>query len=400
MVRETLKGRANFSYDSSLKSKGTTLSASSHPNKSFGRCAVVAIVCALVVCSPELSRSDDSPSPSYTANDVQQLVHAVLRIPIDHAFTLGLLLTPASQLPSWDPIAHYSGTQRLPNGKTAYVVLIDDRYGSALRDLGHADHSVGAAILSAVFLATMDAGRAGQKWKTLYTRAAQEDSALGSGAEDPYLNRHSLVKELANSETALYSQIATTDTPAADQFGLPLSEPIEYGTGLLECARLGVGAQRLIEMFEYPGALQENSTKAFIDRWFSTFGSLLPSTAARQQLASLRALFVISTPLEQMAHQRQFSRGVLALFNDVPKNDVEALGIGYDANELRYNALAIKNVQEDAVLRRLISGSDILDDSLTSLKEVRLQLGSAQTGDWSQIAELAGKIVAMLVQST
>jgi hypothetical protein len=378
----------------------TSLSAFRHPNKNFGRYAIITIVCALVVCSPRLSRSDDSRSPLYTANDVQELIHAVLRIPIDHKFTLGLIMTPSSGLPSWDPIAHYSGTQHLANGKTAYVVLINDQYGSALSDLGHADHAVGAAILSAVFLATMDAGRAGQKWKTLYTHAAQEDNALGPGAEDRYFNRHSLVKGLANSETALYGQIAPSDTPSSDEFGLPLSEPIKYGTGLLEYARLGVGAQRLIEIFEYPGALQENSTKAFIDRWFSTFGSLLPSTAARQQLASLRPLFVISTPSEQMAHQQQFSRGILALFNDVPKNDFEALGIGYDANEIRYNALAIKSVREDAILRRLISASDALDDSFTSLKEVRLQLGSAQTGDWQQIANLAGKIVGMLVQST
>src|SRR5579872_881103 len=122
----------------------------------------------------------------YNDNDVQALVRAVLRIPIDHEFLLGLELAPAADLPSWDPIAHYNGPQHIPDGRTAYAVLVDDRYASQLRNLGQADHAVGAAVASAVFLAVIDAGRAGSKWKALYERAAAADNAAGQSNPDRY----------------------------------------------------------------------------------------------------------------------------------------------------------------------------------------------------------------------
>jgi hypothetical protein len=355
-----------------------------------------AVALAACLLTAQLARTDEQ-TPSYTAADVQDLVRAVLRIPIDHEFTLGLQMAAPSALPAWDPIAHYAGPTQMPDGQTAYVVLVSDRYERELKNLARANRSIGAAVLSAVFLATMDAGRAGPKWKALYDRAATADSSMDPNVTDRYRNRHILVEKLATSQTALYAQIVPTDTPSMDEFGLPLSEPIDYGTGLVGLARLGIGADRLIELFEYPGALQETSTQKFIGQWFERFGAVLPSDQLRARLSALRPLFTLSAPQEQITHEHSFVRNLLALVHSLPAADVEAFGIGYDASEIRYNALALKNGEEDASLRELLFASTVLDSSFPSLSEARAELASAKPGEWPEIARLAGWIVTILL---
>ena len=360
------------------------------------RWLVVALSFIFFTSSVHAAIADVPSPPAYSDADVQDLVRAVLAIPTDHRFLLGLEPARSAQLPAWDPIAHYAGPTTIPDGRTACVVLVNDKYASVLTDLGHADHAVGAAVASAVFLAVIDAGRAGSKWKAWYDSAAAADATLPSSVDDRFANRRALVGALADQKTALYASIAGPDSPAMDQFNLPLTEPIHYGTGLLRDARLGIGAARLIELFEYSGALSRQSTKTFIDSWFTQFGTQLPGDTLRTELKGLRPLFVVDDSANLQSNQQYFGGEMLALVKKFDDGKLEAFGLGYDANELRYNAQAIKNANEDTVLRTLVARSGRLDGAIPGLKELRKRLGSLDKGDWSTIADVAGQIIKKL----
>jgi len=355
---------------------------------------IAAVVVAFLMFLPSASKAD---APAYGDADIQQLVQAVLAIPVDHQFLLALETRPASEIPSWDPIAHYAGRFQVPDGRTAYAVFVDARYGSALSDLGHADHAVGAAVATAVFLAVIDAGRAGPKWKSWYDKAAASDSALPASVADRYANRRALVAALADSKAALYASIAGPDMPAYDEFSLPLSAPIDYGTGLVEYARLGVASARLIELYEFSGALQQHATQSFIDTWFATLGPLLPDDASRAKLTSLRSVFAVASVDDLKTHRQQFIDGMLAAVRSLDATKVEAFGLGYDANDLRYNALAIKSTKEDDDLRRIVGGSSALDSAVPGLNVLRARLASLGPADWSTVADVSGKMVDLLV---
>ncbi|HET9343475.1 MAG TPA: hypothetical protein VFO25_11240 [Candidatus Eremiobacteraceae bacterium] len=355
---------------------------------------IAAIVVAFMFVLPSPSSAG---APAYSDADVQQLVQAVLAIPVDHQFLLALETQPASDMPPWDHLAHYAGPVKIPDGRTAYAVVVDDQYASALTDLGHADHAVGAAVTAAVFLAVIDAGRAGPKWKSWYDKAAAADAALPGSVADRYTNRHALVAALADSKTALYASIAGPDTASYDEFGLPLSDPIDYGTGLVEYARLGVASARLIELYEFPGALKQHATQSFIDAWFAKLGPLLPDDASRAHLTTLRPLFAVASIDDLKTHQQRFAGGMLSVVNSLDKIQVEAFGIGYDANDLRYNALGIKSTKEDDELRSLVGGSDALDSAVPGLTDLRARLASLGPADWSTVADLSGQIVKLLV---
>src|ERR1700687_1567598 len=167
---------------------------------------VISIVLLSIAAFRSAAFAGDSPPPSqaaYSTSDVAQLVQAVIGIPTNHAFLMGLEVSPASTLPTWDPIAHYAGPQQLPGGRTAYLVLVSEQYAGATHDVAHADHRVAAAIASAVFLAAMDGGIAGSQWKSLYDGAAAADALLASNAPDRYAHRHALADHLADTQTTV-----------------------------------------------------------------------------------------------------------------------------------------------------------------------------------------------------
>lgn len=355
------------------------------------------VAACLVFASLHSASADAAGVGGFSDADVRQAVRAVLGIPTDHTFTLALEAAPATELPAWDPIAHYVGPQKLPDGRTAYVVLVNDRDSDALADLGHADHAVAAAVASAVFLSVMDAGRAGSTWKARYQKAADDDAKLPSSVSDLYTNRHALVNALADTETIVYAGIGGGDAPSMDEFGNPLTEPIDYGTGLLRLARLGVASARLIELFEYAPALKQHSSQVFVDRWFAEFSAALPDEARRNQLRQLRPLFVADPSANLQASQQQFGQAIVSLAQSLHSDETAAFGLGYDANEIRYNAEAIKSSDEDGKLRYLVSQTSELDGALPSLAGLRQRLSGLSPGDWTKIASVAGQIVDALV---
>lgn len=87
---------------------------------------------------------------------------------------------PSSQMPAYDPVAHYAGIQ---NGAPLVIVC---------SPLPNNKTSVKRAIGDAMALAVMDDGEAGPLWKNMYDDAAKTDAGLPPDAPDPYLHRHAL----------------------------------------------------------------------------------------------------------------------------------------------------------------------------------------------------------------
>ena len=178
---------------------------------------------------------------------------------------------------------------------------------------------------------------------------------------------------------------------------MPITEPIDYGSGLIADARTGIAADRLGELFEHPGALSQHSTAKFIDAWFKQFGSLLPDDRSRMELDSLRPLFANVDDSTLMKNEATFAHAMDTLSNRLPGLREEAFGVGYDASEIRYNALAIRSANEDSILRKLIASSAGLDNDVPGLGDLRAQLAAVKAGDWQAEADIAGRIVDKII---
>lgn len=328
-------------------------------------------------------------------NDVAQLVQVVIGIPTNQAFYMELEISPASKLPVWDPVAHYSGPQSLPDGRTVYVVLVNEKYAGALHDVAHADHSVAAAIASAVFLAAMDGGIAGAKWKSLYDAAAAVDARLASDASDQYANRHALADHLAETQTTVYPSLG--DTTLVDPSRYPLTEKLAYGNDSLGLARLGIGAARILEISENGDAMKLQAAQDFEDDWFAGLRSILPTEDGRLELDGLRKYLLPDTPATHVNDQDQFVAGVMKLVNALPSDTRSPFFVGLQVSETRYNATVIRHVDEDHALRAGIAKSPSLEAKLPALASLRDRLAAVPSGDWATITSISNQIIKSII---
>jgi hypothetical protein len=353
--------------------------------------ALVFLLLAALYPVADVQGSPDPGQASYTAADVTQLVQAVNGIPTNHTFLMALEVSPASALPAWDSVAHYAGPQTLPDGRTGYFVLVNEKYAAALHDVAHAEHSIAAAIASAVFLAAMDGGIAGTKWKTLYATAAAADARLSSDASDLYANRHTLANELGNTQTTVYPTIG--DAPIGDDAGNPLTEKLTYGIDPLGLARLGVGAARIMELSENGDVMKQQAAQDFEDDWFAGFRSILASDKSRAEFDALRPLLRPDSAADHQANQDQFLSTLLTLVNALPSTWRGPFFVGLQASEIRYNATVIRHADEDSALRAGIAKSPSLDGVVSNLAGLRARLAAVASGDWATITSLSDQIV-------
>ncbi|HEY7981077.1 MAG TPA: hypothetical protein VID19_06305 [Candidatus Eremiobacteraceae bacterium] len=360
------------------------------------RLFIIVLIATLAATQTPAAALDSSAAAhaGYTTSDIAQLVQAVIGIPKNHAFLMALEVSPASALPAWDSIAHYAGPQQLPDGRTAYFVLVNEQYAAAMHDVAHADHSVAMAIASAVMLSAMDGAIAGPKWKSLYDAAASADSLLGADAPDRYLNRHALANPLADTQTAVYASIG--DAPIGDAGGNPLTEKLAYGPDPLGLARLGIGAARILELSEDATIMKQQAAQDFEDDWFASFGSLLTDDG-RVKLDGLRPLLRPDSPAVHRADQDHFTSGILAIVNALPLASRAAFSVGLQASEIRYNATVIRHADEDTALRTGLTGSTALDGTFPDLAGLRARLAAVSSGDWATIASLSDQIIHRII---
>lgn len=359
-----------------------------------------ASVCLLVLlratAAADASTYRTSTGISYSAADALQAVQAVLRVPTDDGIIVLTETYPANQLPTWDPIAHYEGPKQLPDGRIAYAIVLSDRYSVAMQDLAHARHAVAVAVASAEFMAVMDAGRAGSKWKSLFDRAAAADAKLAPTVHDRYDNRHALVAQLADSQTVVYASIGG-GTVIVDSAGSPLTETIDYGSGLIGAARLGVGDARVIELLENPDGLQKPAAQAFVSDWFKHFASILPTEQMRTFLKAQRSLLVVTPTADLGANQRRFDQAISSLTQGMDTDVALSFGVGLEVSEARYNATVIRHGDEDNELRDVIGRTDALDATLPGLKETRVRLAALPAGDWAEITSLSSAMIRSIL---
>jgi hypothetical protein len=265
-----------------------------------------------------------------------------------------------------------------------------------MQDLPHARHAVAVAVSSAEFLAVMDAGRAGRKWKSLFDRAAAADGKLPSTVFDRYANRHALVAHLADSQTIVYASIGG-GTVIVDTAGSPLTEHIDYRSGLIGAARLGVGGARVSELFENPDGLKTPAAQAFVSDWFKHFSAVLPSDEWRTLLASQRSLLAVTPTADLASNQRRFDQAIDKLSRSLDVDVALSFSVGFNAAATRYSATVIRHVDEDSQLRYVLARTDSLDATLPGLKELRARLAAFRSGDWSEITSVSSEIIHALL---
>lgn len=353
--------------------------------------ALVFVLLAALCPAAAVLGSQAPGNASYSTTDIAQLVQAVNGIPTNHAFLMALEVSPASTLPAWDPVAHYAGPQVLPDGRTGYFVLVNENDAGALHDVAHAEHSVAAAIASAVFLAAMDGGIAGTKWKALYDTAAAADARLPSDASDQYANRHALANQLGDTQTTVYPGIG--DAPIGDDAGNPLTERLSYGTDPLGLARLGVGAARIMELSENGDVMKQQAAQDFEDDWFAGFRALLVTDKSRAEFDALRPLLRPDSPADHQVHQDRFVSTLLNLVNALPSAWRGPFFVGLQASEIRYNATVIRHADEDSALRAGLAKSPSLDGVVSDFAGLRGRLAAIAAGDWKTIASVSDQIV-------
>jgi hypothetical protein len=135
------------------------------------------------------TRGATSPAPTSSSNEVQFTGHDVATLlkatqdaDTSPNITLRLLAKNPSEMPAYDPVAHFAGIDAA--SKAALIWMVQP-YPSKTGD--------GAwALRSAMELACMATGFAGPRWKQIYDQLASQDAALPADAPNPYLNRLAL----------------------------------------------------------------------------------------------------------------------------------------------------------------------------------------------------------------
>lgn len=164
--------------------------------------ASLIVAVALVLAFSPAVRAQSSPSPTatpasiqiqgvtVTMADIAQLVAAMHQALQPNETTVPILIDgkTSTQMPSYDPVAHYVGIQEQGGKKVMVIWLNAGDKGDAFRD----------AKAGAFALAISDGGYAGPAFKQLYDVYAAQDAQLPANAPDPYLNRHKLASALVH----------------------------------------------------------------------------------------------------------------------------------------------------------------------------------------------------------
>jgi hypothetical protein len=148
---------------------------------------IVALVACIALGLGARAAADDAIfSTNISGPDVAQLYKALAEIETSDKILLNISSKPASEMPSYDPIAHYVGP--IPNGKPHEAAL----FVSESFDGKNLQHD--RALHAALELAVMDSGMAGPKWKQIYDVATAADTKLPPDVPDRYKNRHLVTK--------------------------------------------------------------------------------------------------------------------------------------------------------------------------------------------------------------
>jgi hypothetical protein len=134
-----------------------------------------------------------SPAPfqsglSFTHLDLARLFQAVADVHTSPEINVTISAKPVSEMPAYDSTCHYVGISGAGEARVANIwcTLTEHEDQTKVED----------ALMSAMLLAVMDYGFAGQKWKAIYDSTAAADAALPVSDGNPYLNRLALTRTI------------------------------------------------------------------------------------------------------------------------------------------------------------------------------------------------------------
>ena len=161
---------------------------------------------------------------AYTLADAARLNQGFQRSFTDRSHTGVVFPTPDVDMPKWDRVAHYVGPRHDPEGKLYYEMWVNEGFMYAVKDLTHAEPSVGMPIYAMFLMAAMDSGLAGPKWKSYFEQAKRDDGRLDSSVQDRYRNRHALVVVFAQVYAERGQKVRSED--ASKSRAEALTEPL------------------------------------------------------------------------------------------------------------------------------------------------------------------------------
>jgi hypothetical protein len=171
-------------------------------------CLIVVVALAVIPTAPLRAQTTASPTVAPAASptatpasiqiqgvtvtmaDIAQLIEAVHQALQPNEMTVPILIDAKkpTEMPSYDPVAHYVGIQEQGGKKVLLIWLNAADKADAFRD----------AKTGAFALAVTDGGYAGPAFKQLYDVYAAQDAQLPANAPDPYLNRHRFASALVH----------------------------------------------------------------------------------------------------------------------------------------------------------------------------------------------------------
>ncbi len=120
----------------------------------------------------------------FTAHDVATLLKATQAVETSPNITIKIVGKSASDMPVYDPIAHFVGIDAT-NAATIWLVHSPERTPASAQ-----------ALRAAVELACMGTGFAGPTWKAIYDQVAALDAALPANSPNPYKYRLALTQRI------------------------------------------------------------------------------------------------------------------------------------------------------------------------------------------------------------
>jgi len=184
--------------------------------------------------------------------------------------------------------------------------------------------------------------------------------------------------------------------------GAQAVSPIDYGSGAIADARLGVALATMSELADAPALLGRPSSQQFVDDAFARVQTIAGADSdVRSHVTRWRdTLRPDAAGYNRNAAYAAAGDLTKALLRAVGSPRDHLISLGVLAEQVSYNARVLHDPGIDDGDRAAIGADDAADALAPGLKDVRAEIASIASKRWTAAATSAGKLVSALLGSS
>ncbi len=169
---------------------------------------------------------------------------------------------------------------------------------------------------------------------------------------------------------------------------------VDFGSGTLELARVGVASAVVSELIDAPPLLGERGTQTFIDATFAKLDALATGADVREHFADARRRLRDATaPFDRGGASRAYTAASSELLREIGTDRARKMVLGVASQQAVYNSRVLREAKADTELRTVIGAVDTVDALIPGLAADRLAFAALPAEDYTRAETLAVKLI-------